>query len=126
MKLNRRSFLKLTASIVATLTIPSIAKDKKLSSIGLPEVESLPTFDPEKQYVFVPNWDEESMEFARKELTNQIRLFLPPEFCNEKHIQFTYKSMKNEFRDLYEFRGLGQTCFGGGLIGWKYTPEAKS
>ena len=85
MKVNRRSFLKLTVAVLVNVTVPSIALD----------IEKYPNFDPEKQYgnyVFVSDWEDETLDTARRLLVKQIREFIPTKFCGIENIKFIFNT----------------------------------
>ncbi len=110
MKVNRRSFLKLTCAVLASATVPSIA-----------EVNKYPDFDHRKQYgdyVYITDWEDETLKVARKLLVKQIRGFIPPKYCNTTFIKFIYKEPG--------FGGSSDPLSQVGFVGWKYIPRAKS
>ena len=110
MKIDRRRFLKLASSVLVSTAIP------------LPKSKNIRGFDPTNiyfNYVYLSDWDDKTIEFAKEELIKQIRLAIPSEYCNKKYIKFIYHPpciCGTGFIDPMNMRGT---------VAWKYTPERK-
>lgn len=81
------------------------------------DVKECPDFEPNKQYgdyVCVTDWENETLEFARKMLVKQIRSFIPTKYCNKKNIKFIYSKIGNSGTA----DPLNQIGY---VVGWKYS-----
>lgn len=98
--------MKLTGAVLASVAVPSIA-----------EVDKYPNFDHRKQYgdyVYITDWEKETLKEAREILVNQIRSSIPSDYCKKKYIRFIYK--EPGFLGTGTSDPLNQV----GSVGWKY------
>ncbi len=107
MKYNRRQFIKLTAGVIAAITLPSISKEPE----GF-------DFDPNCQYgefLTITDWNDENVAITKNQLVKQIRAIVPRKYCSSRTIKFIYKDPTYTTQsDALYYRGT---------IGWKYTPD---